>query len=196
MIKATSTTPDPSVVRHAVCKNCGQACSYVPKDVRNGGDEHGNFWYVACPSCGKKIEVKSPYVREKRPVAHPVPEGSLHAGFGALLTLCAAYPIPGAVLDTPAEDLHAQAELLARRGRWAVGFRVSWSLALPDAPTTHLGLEIVEAKVSVHWSKAAGALDELHALLPALQALAGLAQACDALVPTIFATPPETTDVG
>ena len=33
MIKATSNTPDPSVVRHGVCEHCGQGCSYVPKDA-------------------------------------------------------------------------------------------------------------------------------------------------------------------
>ena len=174
MIKATSNTPDPSVVRHGVCEHCGQGCSYVPKDVRNSGGEDSDFWYISCPNCGKKVEVKSPHVRERtstRPAAHPVLDGSLPAGFGTLLTLCAAYPIPGATLDTTADDLHAQAELLARRGRWAVGFRVSWSLALPNAPTTHLRLEIVDAKVSVHWSKAAGESGEATDLHTAAEQL-------------------------
>ena len=57
-------TPDPSVTKKIVCRNCGVTIEYVPNDVINlwrgkdysgGADGADGF---KCPKCGKDVITK------------------------------------------------------------------------------------------------------------------------------------------
>lgn len=54
-----SKTPDPSVVKCVICRNCGVKLQYVPNDVkRHDGKDYtggadGRTW-VDCPNCNKE----------------------------------------------------------------------------------------------------------------------------------------------
>lgn len=63
MVKIVSTDPHHSVVKEAICKNCGCTLSYVPADVTEdystdytGGRDYFNT--IRCPSCNKTVRVK------------------------------------------------------------------------------------------------------------------------------------------
>jgi len=62
MVQIVDPTPDPSVVKYAVCKNCGVKLSYVPADVEQdytadytGGREY--YEYIVCPNCSQHVHV-------------------------------------------------------------------------------------------------------------------------------------------
>ena len=59
-VRIIDPNPDPSVVRRAVCGNCGVKVEYTPQDLKE--DYHSDYLgdrdyykYVGCPSCGKQI---------------------------------------------------------------------------------------------------------------------------------------------
>ena len=61
-VKVVETKPDPSVVKHIICKNCGAKLEYVPNDVKTKhytcmGEPSGSE-YVKCPNCGKDATVR------------------------------------------------------------------------------------------------------------------------------------------
>ena len=63
-IKIIDETPDPSVVKRIVCRNCGVKLEYTPNDVktRNGTDYTGGADgdnYIDCPKCGKRAVINS-----------------------------------------------------------------------------------------------------------------------------------------
>lgn len=63
MVKIVSTDPHPTVVKEAICKNCGCTLSYVPADVteRYSTDYTGGLEYhhtIRCPSCNQEVKVK------------------------------------------------------------------------------------------------------------------------------------------
>jgi RNase P subunit RPR2 len=63
MVTVVSTVPHPSVVKEAICKNCGATLSYVPADIRERveGDYTGGrdvHHYIECPPCGHYVNVK------------------------------------------------------------------------------------------------------------------------------------------
>lgn len=62
MVKIISTVPHKSVVKEAVCRNCGSTLEYVPKDVREDytSDYTGDrsyYKYIDCPNCGKEVHL-------------------------------------------------------------------------------------------------------------------------------------------
>lgn len=63
MVTVVSTEPHPSVVKEAICRNCGATLNYVPVDIKEevhsdygGGRETVRF--IKCPPCGHKVTVK------------------------------------------------------------------------------------------------------------------------------------------
>lgn len=59
-VRIIDPTPDPSVVRRAVCKSCGVKVEYTPNDLKE--DYHSDYLgdkdyykYVDCPACAKQI---------------------------------------------------------------------------------------------------------------------------------------------
>lgn len=65
MVTVVSTNPHPSVIKEAICRNCGATLNYVPKDVQSqyyrdyGGGGDTDYW-INCPPCGNKVTVKAP----------------------------------------------------------------------------------------------------------------------------------------
>jgi len=65
MVTVVSTNPHPSVVKEAICCNCGATLNYVPKDVQSkfyrdiSGCGDTDYW-INCPPCGSKVMVKAP----------------------------------------------------------------------------------------------------------------------------------------
>jgi DNA-directed RNA polymerase subunit RPC12/RpoP len=63
-VRIVKKKPDPSVIKRAVCKNCGATLEYVPKDVHRrdgtdyGGGPDGEEW-INCPECQTKVILKS-----------------------------------------------------------------------------------------------------------------------------------------
>lgn len=62
MVRIVEEQPDPSVVKHVVCGNCGRKLEYVPADVKKdyssdylGGKDYYN--YIRCPGCNKRVHV-------------------------------------------------------------------------------------------------------------------------------------------
>lgn len=60
-MRVVNKVPDPSVVKHIVCRNCGVTIEYVPKDVRNlwtgtdyGGGPDGADGFN-CPECNELV---------------------------------------------------------------------------------------------------------------------------------------------
>jgi Pyruvate/2-oxoacid:ferredoxin oxidoreductase delta subunit len=63
MVQIIDATPHKSVVKEAICKNCGVTLQYVPNEVTSethhdygGGSD--TYHYIKCPGCGKKTEVR------------------------------------------------------------------------------------------------------------------------------------------
>lgn len=64
MVTVVSTAPHPSVIKEAICRNCGATLNYVPKDIQSqyyrdvlGGGGDTEYW-INCPPCGSKVHVK------------------------------------------------------------------------------------------------------------------------------------------
>jgi len=60
MIKIIDETPEPEVVKRAVCRNCGVTLEYTPADTRSeiGIDYSGCsdiYTLINCPNCGYEI---------------------------------------------------------------------------------------------------------------------------------------------
>lgn len=62
-VKIIKTEPDSTVVKEAVCRNCGVTLQYVPKDVKNhvhhdyaGGSD--TVYYIECPACNHQVHVR------------------------------------------------------------------------------------------------------------------------------------------
>lgn len=63
MVTVVSTQPHPSVVKEAICRNCGSVLQYTPNDVKESKsyDYTGGYDIVkniVCPPCGKKVNVR------------------------------------------------------------------------------------------------------------------------------------------
>ena len=63
MVTVVSTQPHPSVVKEAVCRNCGSTLQYVPRDIKErtvsdygGGREIVR--YIDCPTCSDRVTVR------------------------------------------------------------------------------------------------------------------------------------------
>ena len=61
-IKVINPQPHPSVVKQAICRNCGAMLEYTPNDVREdyssdytGGRDY--YRYIPCPQCNKQVHV-------------------------------------------------------------------------------------------------------------------------------------------
>ena len=55
VVRIINTTPDKSVVKQAICQNCGCTLEYAPKDVKtvtskNYGGATDLLRYIECPS--------------------------------------------------------------------------------------------------------------------------------------------------
>lgn len=64
MIKIIDEGPHHSVVKNAICKNCGVTLSYVPADVKerkghNARDGSWGYQWINCPKCNEEITTKS-----------------------------------------------------------------------------------------------------------------------------------------
>lgn len=62
MVKIVDETPDPSVVKRVVCRNCGCKLEYVPADIKEdyssdytGGKDY--YDYIECPKCHDRVHV-------------------------------------------------------------------------------------------------------------------------------------------
>lgn len=63
MVTVVKTEPHPSVVKEAVCRNCGATLNYVPADIKERlecdyGGGRDVVKYIKCPPCGNLITVK------------------------------------------------------------------------------------------------------------------------------------------
>jgi RNase P subunit RPR2 len=59
MVTVVSTVPHSSVVKEAVCKNCGATLEYVPADIRNRIEsDYGAVYFIVCPPCEYHVIVK------------------------------------------------------------------------------------------------------------------------------------------
>ncbi len=63
MVTVVSTVPHPSVVKEAICRNCGATLNYVPSDIKKevhtdygGGSD--TYYHIKCPPCGENVSVK------------------------------------------------------------------------------------------------------------------------------------------
>lgn len=59
-VRIVDPTPDPSIVKHVTCRNCGVKLSYVPKDVKRGEDRDYTgstdpYSYIVCPGCNSEV---------------------------------------------------------------------------------------------------------------------------------------------
>jgi len=56
MVTVVSTVPHKSVVKEAICGECGATLHYVPKDVEARRVSHGGDidteYFIKCPACG------------------------------------------------------------------------------------------------------------------------------------------------
>jgi hypothetical protein len=62
MVTVVSTVPHPSVVKEAICRNCGATLNYVPSDVQKRiesdyGGGRDVYYYIKCPPCGANVTV-------------------------------------------------------------------------------------------------------------------------------------------
>lgn len=62
-VTVKNPNPHPSVIKEAICRNCGVTLEYTPKDVHQrkeydygGGSEIVK--YIECPACSGKVNVK------------------------------------------------------------------------------------------------------------------------------------------
>ena len=63
MVKVISTVPHKSVVKEAICPNCGATLEYTPNDVtskvhRDYGGGSDTYHYIDCPARSKTMEVR------------------------------------------------------------------------------------------------------------------------------------------
>ncbi len=64
MVRIVDEGPDPSVVKHVVCRGCGAKLEYVPNDVKErhghdySGGSDGSEW-IDCPKCSKQVILRS-----------------------------------------------------------------------------------------------------------------------------------------
>ena len=64
MVRIIEETPDPSVVKRVICRNCGVTLEYVPNEVKEyngtdyGGGPAGHHW-IDCLKCQKPVILKS-----------------------------------------------------------------------------------------------------------------------------------------
>lgn len=60
-VTIVDNTPDPSVLKEVICKNCGVKLSYVPNDVTTKSytymGELDSHSYIECPACEHKADV-------------------------------------------------------------------------------------------------------------------------------------------
>ena len=62
MIRIIDDKPHPTVVKEAICKNCGVTIEYTPnevisKSVSDYGGGSDTYYHVPCPKCDAKIYV-------------------------------------------------------------------------------------------------------------------------------------------
>lgn len=63
MVEIINKEPHKSVVKEAICRNCGVTLAYVPADIKRDyeSDYTGDKDYfncISCPNCNKIIKVK------------------------------------------------------------------------------------------------------------------------------------------
>lgn len=63
MVTVVSVVPHPSVVKEAICRNCGATLTYVPNDVqeRTAYDYTGGYdliKHIVCPPCKHEVSVR------------------------------------------------------------------------------------------------------------------------------------------
>jgi len=63
MVTVVSKQPHASVVREAICRNCGCMLQYVPRDIKERvvSDYLGDrdiIRYIECPECNDQVTVK------------------------------------------------------------------------------------------------------------------------------------------
>lgn len=63
MVEITKKEPHKSVIKEAICRNCGVTLAYVPAEVKEDytSDYTGDrdyFKYIDCPNCNKKVTVR------------------------------------------------------------------------------------------------------------------------------------------
>lgn len=63
-VRVIDEKPDPSVVKHAICKHCGVKLEYLPIDVKsvNGTDYSGGpdgCEFIECPKCNNQVILRS-----------------------------------------------------------------------------------------------------------------------------------------
>lgn len=55
---------DEKVKKKCTCKNCSSILLYLPPDVLQGTCSHQGdteaYWYIICPDCKQRVEVKRP----------------------------------------------------------------------------------------------------------------------------------------
>lgn len=62
MLNIVSRVPHKSVVKEAVCRNCGCTIEYTPNEVTHSvsydyGGGCDDYKYFKCPNCGRIVEV-------------------------------------------------------------------------------------------------------------------------------------------
>jgi uncharacterized protein with PIN domain len=63
MVTVVSTQPHASVVKDTICKNCGSALQYVPRDIKERvvSDYTGSkdvIRFIDCPVCTHQLTVR------------------------------------------------------------------------------------------------------------------------------------------
>ena len=63
MIRIIDETPHKSVVKEAICGNCGVTIEYTPNEVKSSthhdyGGGNDTYYHVVCPKCNHQINVK------------------------------------------------------------------------------------------------------------------------------------------
>ena len=64
MVTVINKGPHQSVVKEAICRNCGSTLQYVPRDIKErvetdyGGDRD-IVKYIECPECNDRVTVGS-----------------------------------------------------------------------------------------------------------------------------------------
>lgn len=63
VIRIIDETPHESVVKKAVCRNCGVTLEYVPNDIKSRdtmdyGGTTDTLYFIDCLKCQKQVQVK------------------------------------------------------------------------------------------------------------------------------------------
>jgi len=64
MVEVVDPTPDPKIIKHKSCTNCGVRLAYLPIDIKSrtgtdySGGSDGSTWIV-CPSCNANVILRS-----------------------------------------------------------------------------------------------------------------------------------------